>query len=216
LGIITLGTCYFHGSLIPVGDLNLMRHARQNINAWSVGLTLVALVGVGIYQRWQLSSVSTKDKVLDSTDQIEVPMSEQWEVAKVIDGDTLTVRQGDKEQKVRLCGVDAPEKAQPLGSESKAKLQQLVDAARGKVALVPVNRDRYGRVVAEVFLMMEPEQSVQYEMLTSGMVYIYPQYIDGCPNSTGFKMAEAIGKKNKVGVWARNDVRPWDYRKANR
>jgi micrococcal nuclease len=189
-----------------------MRHVRQNINAWSVGLTLLALVGVGLYQRWQPSSGATSDKVLASTDQIEVPMSEQWEVAKVSDGDTLTVRQGDKEEKVRLCGVDAPEKAQPLGAESKAKLQQLVDAAGRKVALVPVDRDRYGRVVAEVFLMTEPEQSVQQEMLTSGMVYIYPQYIDGCPNAVGFKMAEAIGKDGKVGVWARTNVRPWDYR----
>jgi micrococcal nuclease len=103
-----------------------------------------------------------------------------------------------------------------LGAESKAKLQQLVDVAGGKVALVPVDRDRYGRVVAEVFLMTEPEQSVQQEMLTSGMVYIYPQYIEGCPNATGFKMAEAIGKESKAGVWARNDQRPWEYRKANR
>jgi endonuclease YncB( thermonuclease family) len=196
-----------------VGDLNLMRHVRQNINAWSVGLTLLALVGVGVYQRWQPSSVSTSDKVLASTDQIEVPMSEQWEVARVSDGDTLTVRQGDKEQKVRLCGVDAPEKAQPLGAESKAKLQQLVDAAGGKVALVPVDRDRYGRVVAEVFLMTEPEQSLQQEMLTSGMVYIYPQYIEGCPNATGFKMAEADAQRSKVGVWSRSDERPWDYRR---
>jgi micrococcal nuclease len=65
-------------------------------------------------------------------------MSEQWEVTKVSDGDTLTVRQGSKEKKVRLCGVDAPEKSQPLGMEAKEKLQQLVDAARGKVAIVPV------------------------------------------------------------------------------
>jgi micrococcal nuclease len=57
--------------------------------------------------------------------------------------------------------------------------------------------------VAEVFLMTEPEQSVQQEMLTSGMIYIYPQYIEGCPNAVGFKMAEAIGKESKVGVWAR-------------
>jgi len=41
---------------------------------------------------------------------------------------------------------------------------------------VPVNRDRYGRTVAEVFLMSEPEQSAQQELLTAGMVYVYPQY----------------------------------------
>jgi len=143
-------------------------------------------------------------------------MSEQWEVTKVSDGDTLTVRKGSEEQKVRLCGVDAPEKAQPLGMEAKAKLQQLVDDAGGKVAIVPVNRDRYGRTVAEVFLMSEPEQSAQQELLTAGMVYVYPQYIDGCPNATGFRMAEAIAQGQKVGVWAGEYERPWEYRKANR
>jgi endonuclease YncB( thermonuclease family) len=152
-------------------------------------------------------------QVLASLDQVKVPMSEQWEVTKVSDGDTLTVRQGSKEQKVRLCGVDAPEKAQPLGMESKAKLQQLVDDAEKKVAIVPVDQDRYGRTVAEVFLMTEPEQSLQQELLTAGMVYVYPQYVDGCPNATGFKMAEAIAQQGKVGVWAKSYQRPWDYRK---
>jgi endonuclease YncB( thermonuclease family) len=123
-----------------------MHRIRQNFNIWSVGLCLIGLAGVGISQHWQPSSSSAKGRspdskqVLASLDQVKVPMSEQWQVMKVSDGDTLTVRQGSKEQKVRLCGVDAPEKAQPLGAESKAKLQQLVDVAGGKVALVPVGR----------------------------------------------------------------------------
>lgn len=197
-----------------------MYKIRQNFNIWSVGLCLIGLAGVGISQHF--SPLSSQERspdskqVLASTDQIEVPLSEQWEVTKVSDGDTLTVRQGSKEEKVRLCGVDAPEKAQPLGKESKAKLQQLVDDAGGKVALVPVDSDRYGRVVAEVFLMTEPEQSLQQELLAAGMVYVYPQYIDGCPNATGFKMAEAIAQQGKVGVWSGNYERPWEYRKAKR
>jgi endonuclease YncB( thermonuclease family) len=200
-----------------------MHRIRQNFNVWSVGLCLIGLAGIGVAQHWQSSSSwllkersPDSKQVLASTDRIEVPISEQWEVTKVSDGDTLTVRQGSKEQKVRLCGVDAPEKAQPLGMEAKAKLQQLVDAAGGKVAIVPVDRDRYGRTVAEVFLMTEPEQSVQQELLTAGMVYVYPQYIDGCPNATGFKMAEAIAQQGEVGVWAKSYERPWQYRKAKK
>jgi micrococcal nuclease len=53
-------------------------------------------------------------------------------------------------------------------------------------------------------------------MLTSGMAYIYSKYVDGCPNATGFKLSEAIGKEAKVGVWATEDQRPWDYRRAQR
>ena len=40
--------------------------------------------------------------------------------------------------------------------------------------------------------------------------------IDGCPNATGFRMAEAIAQGQKVGVWVGEYERPWEYRKANR
>jgi micrococcal nuclease len=144
------------------------------------------------------------------------PNTERGVVERVSDGDTLTVRINGKSVKVRLCGVDAPEKGQPLGKESQAKLQQLVDAAGGKVQVASTDRDRYGRVVAEVYLETNPEMSAQEEMLKAGMVYVYPQYIDTCPNALPFQLAEAIGKDGKVGVWAREYQRPWDYRKAQR
>jgi endonuclease YncB( thermonuclease family) len=195
-----------------------MSKTRRNVNGLVVGLGLLALAGMGGWQYWQASGgkLSGGDQVLASVDQIEVPMSEQWEVASVTDGDSFTVRRGGEEQKIRLCGVDAPEKTQPLGKEAKEKLQQLVDSAKGKVAIVPVEKDRYGRTVAEVFLMTEPEQSAQEELLTAGMVYVYPKYVDGCPNAMAFKAAEAIGKSQKVGVWEKEYQRPWDYRQAQR
>jgi micrococcal nuclease len=195
-----------------------MSKSRRNVNGLVVGLGLLSLAGIGAWQYWQASGgkLPVGDQVLASVDQIEVPMSEQWEVASVTDGDSLTVRRGGEEQKIRLCGIDAPEKDQPLGKVAKEKLQELVDSAKGKVAIVPVEKDRYGRTVAELFLMTEPEQSAQEELLTAGMVYVYPKYVGGCPNATAFKAAEAIGKAQKVGVWAKEYQRPWDYRQAQR
>jgi endonuclease YncB( thermonuclease family) len=84
-------------------------------------------------------------------------------------------------------------------------LQQLVDSAQGQVAIVPTNRDRYSRTVAEVFLLTEPEQSVQQKLLTAELVYAYPQYVNDRPNAMiGFTMAEAGAKEQKVGLWAGN------------
>lgn len=72
-------------------------------------------------------------------------------VVKVADGDTLTVDLNGKETKIRLCGVDAPEQQQALGKESKAFLQKLT---LGKeVAVTEIEKDRYGRTVAEVFVL---------------------------------------------------------------
>jgi endonuclease YncB( thermonuclease family) len=122
-----------------------------------------------------------------------------------------------EEIKVRLCGVDAPEKAQPMGEESKAFLEKLVQNAGGKVGLVETDTDRYGRMVSEVFFVLgETEQSAQKELLKAGMVYVYPQYVGSCPNGEVFKRSEAIAQGSKVGVWARNNERPWDYRRNQR
>jgi micrococcal nuclease len=181
----------------------------QNIKGWFIALGLLTLAGVGAWQYWQASGGQLSgDRVLASADQIEVPMSEQWEVASVTDGDSLTVRQGSEELKILLCGIDAPEKMQPLGKEAKEKLQQLVDSANSKVAIVPLEKDSYGRTIAEVFFMTQPEQSAQQEMLTSGMAYIDPKHIGGCPNGSIFQSAEAIGRSQKVGVWAKEYQRP--------
>jgi len=60
---------------------------------------------------------------------------------------------GNQEEKIRLCGIDAPEKAQPLGSQSTAFLSKLVNEAPDKIGILPVERDRYGRLVTEVFVL---------------------------------------------------------------
>ena len=78
--------------------------------------------------------------------------SQVWQVLRVSDGDTIVVRQMDgQEKKLRLCGIDAPEKAQALGKESKANLQRLVDEVNKTVMVSEIESDRYGRTVAEIF-----------------------------------------------------------------
>ncbi|MEP0913738.1 thermonuclease family protein [Leptolyngbya sp. GB1-A1] len=148
----------------------------------------------------------------------EPKQSERGQVVSVSDGDTLVVRSGGREQRVRFCGIDAPEKDQPLGSEAKAYLQKLVDDAGGNGILMQIDRDKDGQMVAEVFTRASDgsEKSLQEELLMAGLAYVYPTYVSSCPNGNSFKQAEAIAKEKRVGVWGRNDQRPWDYRKANR
>ena len=86
---------------------------------------------------------------------------------------------------------------------------------------MPVEEDRYERTVAELLVQPDPEFGYQpeeeidinAEMLIAGMAYVYPQYVDGCPNGEVLKRAEAIGRKAKVGVWARDYEKPWEYRR---
>ena len=72
-------------------------------------------------------------------------------VVRVADGDTVTILDADKTQhKVRVAGIDAPEKAQPFGQRAKQRMSTLVFAK--EVRLEGDKRDRYGRTVAKVWV----------------------------------------------------------------
>ncbi|WP_066425064.1 thermonuclease family protein [Anabaena sp. 4-3] len=147
-----------------------------------------------------------------------LPTTEIWQVVKVSDGDTLTIRQTTGQQKkVRLCGIDAPESKQPLGQESKLNLQRLVNEVGGTVMVAEVERDRYNRLVAEIFSSKNgKEKNFNEEQLSSGNAYLYKQYAGKCPNKLAFESAEQIAKSKKLGVWSGNYQKPWDYRRQQR
>lgn len=72
-------------------------------------------------------------------------------VIGIADGDTITVLDANRQQhKIRLQGIDAPEKAQPFGERSKQSLSQMVF---GKDVRVEWDkRDRYDRIVGKVWV----------------------------------------------------------------
>jgi len=153
----------------------------------------------------------------------QVPsLTEQWTVVKVSDGDTITVRQTDgKEMRIRFCGIDAPERFQPMGKEATEKMRSLVALAENQVMIIPVETDRYGRTVAEVMAAVSgewgEEMSFQEEMLKSGSAFLYRRYAKNCPNVAAFEKAEQIAIASKVGVWSKPGLeKPWDYRRQKR
>ncbi|OCQ92242.1 hypothetical protein BCD64_00035 [Nostoc sp. MBR 210] len=143
--------------------------------------------------------------------------SEQWQVIKVLDGDTVKASKNGQKVNIRFCGIDAPEKAQPLGQQSKANLQRLVDEVGGKVAITEIERDRYGRIVGEIFSSKNgQEKFLNEEQLSSGNAYLYSQYVKNCPNKIALRNAENLAKSKRLGVWSGNYQRPWDYRRQKR
>lgn len=153
----------------------------------------------------------------------KMPDSEHWLVDKVIDGDTLSVGIDDKQMKLRLCGVDAPELSQPMGAQSHQYLKDLLSKNEyGQVIVIPLETDIHSRTVAELFLQPDPndgyqpeeEISIISEMLLAGLAYVYPEYVDGCPNGEVMKRAEAIAQEANVGLWEKDYQRPWDYRSS--
>lgn len=183
-----------------------------------ISLSLVAIAVSGC------SKLHSKAQFGGSNEFTPMSNSEEWQVIRVSDGDTIVVRQMDgREKKLRLCGVDSPETkhgkqpGQPLGTEAKANLQRLVDEADKTVMVTEIESDRYGRTVAEVFSSKNGvEKNFNEEQLSSGFALVYPQYVKKCPNGDVFVKAEAIAQSKKLGVWSGNFQKPWEYRKQQR
>jgi micrococcal nuclease len=142
--------------------------------------------------------------------------SQVMEVIKVTDGDTIVADFQGEKKKLRLCGIDAPEKKQALGRESKNNLENLVSSK--KIMVYPVETDKYNRTVAEVFIAdgKGGEKFINEEQVKSGLAYEYKRYSGNCPNKLAIGNAEKIAQGKKLGIWNGIHEKPWDYRKNQR
>ena len=134
-------------------------------------------------------------------------------VVGVSDGDTLTARCGAprtyQQVKVRLAGIDAPEKAQPFGQRSKQSLSDLCFKQEAK--LMPRDVDRYGRAVASVSCQ---GQDAGRHQVRAGMAWVYDKYSRGFE---GLYILQSQAKAERLGLWAdKHAVQPWEWRKAKR
>ena len=132
-------------------------------------------------------------------------------VVGVSDGDTITVLDSDKVQhKIRLAGIDAPEKKQAFGNRSKESLSAL---AFDKTVNVETDKqDRYGRQVGKVLVNGQDVNLVQVER---GMAWFYRQYQrEQSPNDRRlYEAAEDAARADKRGLWRDADpMPPWEFR----
>ncbi len=126
-------------------------------------------------------------------------------VVGVSDGDTITVLHDGKGERIRLHGIDCPEKRQAFGKRAKQVTSTLVF---GKGVTVQVlDRDRYGRTVGVVLL---PDgRSLNHELVRAGLAWMYRRYSDD--QSLSDLEEEARGARR--GLWAdRNPIPPWEWR----
>ncbi len=130
--------------------------------------------------------------------------------ARVTDGDTIRIGAA----RIRMHGIDAPEKAQPCdrdgvawrcGIESRLALEKLIGSAQ--VSCVVRDIDRYKRVVGECFAS---GRNLNRAMVAGGWALAYRAY------SMDYVDAEASARAARRGIWASRFEMPWDWRKARR
>jgi len=136
-------------------------------------------------------------------------------VVDVSDGDTITVLENARFQhKIRLAGIDAPEKGQAFSARSK---QTLSDCAFGHhTQVVGEKSDRYGRLVGKVLVQGADCNLRQVE---AGLAWHYKQYQrEQSPQDRhAYAQAEEKARQQRMGLWSDPDPRPpWDYRRERR
>jgi endonuclease YncB( thermonuclease family) len=151
--------------------------------------------------------------------------------AKVIGvsaGDTITVLRDKTQVRIRLHGIDTPEKAQPFGQKAKQFTAKLVFGKH--VRIDAVTQDRYGRTVAKVSYpskmhrnpldrskahqVVTVYRSLQESLLQAGLAWWYQRY---APNDTRLAELEREARLAKRGLWAdARPVPPWDWRRGKR
>lgn len=138
------------------------------------------------------------------------PASLRASVVGVSDGDTLTVLTAQRRKlKVRLWGIDAPEKKQAFGQRSKRGLSELVF---GREVLVEVKgRDRYGRTLGWVLVEGRPANLL---MVERGLAWWYRQY---SARALEIGRAEQEARSRRLGLWADPQPQaPWEWRRSRR
>ena len=136
-------------------------------------------------------------------------------VTGITDGDTLTLLDDQKQQhKIRVVGIDAPEKVQPFGAKSQANLGLLAFNKQAR-AECP-KRDRYGRELCKIFV---DGQDVGLQQITDGMAWWFVKYAkEQAPEDrVTYEQAETTAKIRRFGLWAdTNPTPPWDWRKLGK
>ena len=122
---------------------------------------------------------------------------------KVYDGDTVTL--ADK-TRIRLYGIDAPEKKQKGGMFSQQNLAKKI--LNREIKYEPVSVDRYGRVVEKIYAGGE---YINRYMIDSGPAWYYAEYAKDAKD-----LAEAFenARSKRIGIFSEKNIEePWKYRR---
>jgi micrococcal nuclease len=130
-------------------------------------------------------------------------------VVKFYDGDNMIVIQGGIKTKVSLACIDAPELKQAFGQRARKSLKAMVGDS--DFSLRVLTKDRFGRLVAEVFAR---DLNVNKALIEQGLAHFHSSYKNGCE---GYAEAERQAQMSHLGMWRDGDriELPNQFRRTN-
>lgn len=128
-------------------------------------------------------------------------------VIVVMDGDTVMVLRDGQKIKVRMANIDAPEKAQAFGQQSRESLLEMIGKRQVQIDSQAV--DQYGRVVG---LISVDGRNINQEQVQRGMAWEYSHYHS---DKTYISLQSAAQQAHR-GLWAQSSPQaPWQWRKLH-
>ena len=134
--------------------------------------------------------------------------AEEYQVQKVVDGDTIEIFRYGKTEKVRLIGVDTPETMDPrkpvqcFGKEASDNTKHLLEGQKVRIETDPLvgERDKYNRLLAYVWLGRD--KLINLDIINNGYAHEYTYRSQSYKYQSDLKSAEKIAKENNLGFWS--------------
>ena len=200
----------------PYRRRSLYRRWRPWLFGWKSIFPVMLLVTVG--QFYTEGAVTWPDSLMRSADgfarsayaqfnsqEVSDLSAEavEYRISRIVDGDTVYMKDGTK---VRLYGIDTPERDQPYGKQATRNLDKLGGRT---VFVVERDTDRYGRLVGTLYT---PEGvNVNLEMVCNGSAWWYSRY---AKNNRAMASCQDDAKEAGLGLWADGDpMPPWEWRR---
>lgn len=131
------------------------------------------------------------------------------DVVKIIDGDTYDIQIDGKQTRIRMYGIDAPEKGMDFYKVSKNYLGALCKG--NQIKIQRIDKDRYGRIIAKSYLPDGKELGA--EMIKAGLAWHFKRY----SKDEDLSSLELSSRTHKYGIWSMDHpTPPWEYRKKKK
>lgn len=162
---------------------------------------LLVFFALGLLGGWlYIKSQPELNKTLASPD--------EYQVQKVVDGDTIEIFRYGKTEKVRLIGVDTPETLDPrkavqcFGKEASDNTKHLLEGQKVRIETDPLvgERDKYNRLLAYVWLGQD--KLINLDLINNGYAHEYTYRSQVYKYQPDFKSAEKTAKENNLGFWS--------------
>jgi len=175
---------------------------------------IIFAILVGVFVLLNNSSLNSSLKqskvVLPSqTNDQAFTTKETAKVTRVVDGDTIKVLINNKEDTVRLIGIDTPETVDPrkpvqcFGKEASDKAKEVLTGKTITLESDPSQgeKDKYQRLLRYVFLN---DLNFNKFMISEGYAHEYTYKSNPYKYMEEFKNAERIAREENKGLWNEN------------